>query len=102
MVGLRVGASDCMGADGFGPSLSLLLICEMAPGFRFRNFASASSACISSQLTHWLSEEGYPFHLTRYWTLRPRPYVLESKISSTSYSSSPLIRSGGGCVKFAP
>ena len=58
MVVLTVGASDCMGADKFGPSLSLLLICEIASGLRLLNSASASSACMSSQLTHWLSEEG--------------------------------------------
>ena len=57
-VGLTVGALDCMSGDGFDSSLSLLLICEIALGFRLRNSASASSACMSSQLTHWLSEEG--------------------------------------------
>ena len=57
-VGLTVEALDCMGGDGSRSSFSPLLICEMALGLRFLNFASASSACMSSQLTHWLSEEG--------------------------------------------
>ena len=57
-VGLTVGASDCMRGDGSCSSLSPLLICEIALGLRFLNSANASSACISSQLTHWLSEEG--------------------------------------------
>ena len=86
-VELTVGASDCMRGDGSCSVSSPLLICEMASGLCSLNFASASSACMSSQLTHWLSEEGYPFHLTRYWTLCPQPCFLESKISSTSYSS---------------
>ena len=60
----------------------------------------ASLAVMSSQLTHWLSESWYPFHLMRYWTLRFLPWCWESRIRSTSYSSSPLIRSGGGWVKF--
>ena len=42
----------------------------------------------------WLSELGYPFHLIRYWTLHPLPCRLASKICSTLYSSSPLIRLG--------
>ena len=51
-VGLTVGALDCMRGDGTC-SLSLpLLICEIAFGLRFLKFSSASSVCISSQLTH--------------------------------------------------
>ena len=57
-VGLTVGALDCMRGDGSCSSSSPLLICEMASGLHFLNSASASSACMSSQLTHWLSEEG--------------------------------------------
>ena len=57
-VGLTTEASDCMGGDGSCSSSSPLFICEMALGFHLLNFASASSACMSSQLTHWLSEEG--------------------------------------------
>ena len=101
-VGLTAEALDCMRGDGSCSASSPLLICEMASGLCFLKFASASLACMSSQLTHWLSKEGYPFHLTRYWTLHPRPCFLESKISLTSYSSSPSTRSGGGCVKFGP
>ena len=51
-VGLTVGALVCMRGDGSCPLSSPLLICKMASGLRSLNFASASSACMSSQLTH--------------------------------------------------
>ena len=79
-----------------------LLICVGALGCCFWKSSRASSACRSSQLTHWLSKSGYYFHLIKYWILHPLPCHLESKICSTSYSSSPLIRSGGGCTKLGP
>ena len=77
-------------------------MCDIASGFFFLKSAIASSACKSFQLTHWLSDSGYPFHLTRYCTLRPLPNFHDWRISSTLYSSSPSIRSGGGLVKFGP
>ena len=83
-------------------SWSTALICVIAVGRRLLNISSASSACMSSQFTHWLSESGYPFHLTRYCTLRPLPWRLESRTFSTSYSSAPSIRSGGGRWKLGP
>jgi hypothetical protein len=46
-------------------------------GLRCLNSSRALSACMSFQLTHSLSESGYPFHLTRYWTLCPLPCCLE-------------------------
>ena len=51
-VELTVEASDCMEDDGSCPSSPPLFICEMALGLCFLNFASASSVCMSSQLTH--------------------------------------------------
>ena len=80
----------------------LAFMCKTAAGFFFLKSAIALSACKSSQSTHWFSDSGYPFHLTRYCTLCPFPNRLDCKISSTSYSSSPSIRSGGGLVKFGP
>ena len=51
-VGLTAEASDCIRDDG-SCSLALpLFICEMVPGCCFLKLASASSACMSSQLTH--------------------------------------------------
>ena len=77
-------------------------MCEIAAGFFFLKSAILSSVCKSSQSTHWFSDMGYPFHLTRYCTLRPLPCFRDWRISSTSYSSSPSIRSGGGLVKLGP
>ena len=77
-------------------------MCDTALGFFCLKSAKASSACKSSQSTHWFSESGYPFHLTRYCTLRPLLNFLDCRISSISYSSSPSIRSGGGLTKLAP
>ena len=79
-------------------SMTPLLICVITSGFFFLKSASASSACKSSQSTHWLSDSGYPFHLTKYCTLHPLPNFCDCRTSSTSYSSSPSIRSGGGLV----
>ena len=81
-------------------SLPPAFMCDTAAGFFFLKSAIISSTCKSSQLTHWLSDSGYPFHLMRYCTLRPLPNFRDWRISSTSYSSSPPIRSGGGLVKF--
>ena len=77
-------------------------MCDTAAGFFFLKSAIASSACKLSQSTHWFSDSGYPFHLTRYCTLRPFPNFRDRRISLTSYSSSPSIRSGGGLVKLGP
>ena len=51
-VGLTVGALDCMRGDGSCSSSSPLFICEMASGLHSLKSASASSAFMSSQLTH--------------------------------------------------
>ena len=83
-------------------SIPSAFMCDTAAGFFFLNSAITSSACKSSQSTHWFSDSGYPFHLTRYCTLRPCPNLHNWRISSTSYSSSPSIRSGGGLVKLGP
>src|SRR3984957_12543045 len=76
-------------------SLSVL-ICVSDAGFDCLNFRTASSANTSFLSTHWFSESGYPFHLTRYCSLRPLPNFRESRIFSTSYSSALLTKSGGG------
>ena len=83
-------------------SLLPTFMCDTTAGFFLLKSAIASSACKSSQSTHWFSDSGYPCHLTRYCTLRPFPNLHDCKISSTSYSSSPSIRSGGGLVKLSP
>ena len=77
-------------------------MCDTALGFFFLKSTRASSTCKLSQSTHWFSESGYPFHLIRYCTLCCLPNFHNCKISSTSYSSSPSIRSGGGLIKFGP
>ena len=74
-------------------------MCDTMSGFFFLKSAKASSACKSFQSTHWFSDSGYPFHLIRYCTLRCLPIFHDCRTSSTSYSSSPSIRSGGGFVK---
>ena len=50
--------------------------------------------------SHEFLEDGYPFHLTRYWC--PRPWGLCPTIASTLYSSSPSIKSSGGITKLGP
>src|SRR5882724_6827584 len=47
-----------------------------------------------------LSETGYPFHLTKYCNLSRWTRLFS--IFSTSYSSDPSTRSGGGSVKLGP
>ena len=89
-----------MGVLLFLVSSPSAFMCDTALGFFFLKSTRASSMCRSSQLTHWFSESGYPFHLTKYCTLRPLPNFLDCRISSILYSSSPSIRSGGGFVKF--
>src|ERR1700761_6900971 len=94
---------DGVGEDMRGKSMRgfpvvACLICVIAFGRLPLNSLIASSAVSCSASSHWLSESGYPTHLTRYCTLRLRPRTLESRICSTSYSSSLLIRSGGGLV----
>ena len=74
-------------------------MCDTASGFFFLKSAKASSVCKLSQSTHWFSKSGYPFHLIRYCTLCFLPNFHDCRISSTLYSSSPSIRSGGGFVK---
>ena len=83
-------------------SLPPAFMCDAAAGFFILKSAIISSACRSFQSTHWFSDSGYPFHLTRYCTLRPLPNLHDWRTSSTSYSSSPSIRSGGGLVKLGP
>ncbi|ETW78545.1 hypothetical protein HETIRDRAFT_323786, partial [Heterobasidion irregulare TC 32-1] len=51
-------------------------------------------------MIHLFVESGYPFQHIRYWY--PHPRFLLSRISSTSYSSCPSIRLGGGCAKLGP
>ena len=87
--------------SSFAP-LPSAFMCNTAAGFFFLKSAITSSACRLSQSTHWFSDSGYPFHLTRYCTLCPFPNLRDCRISSTSYSSSPSIRSGGGLVKLGP
>ena len=77
-------------------------MCDIASGFFLLKSTRFSSACRSFQSTHMFSESGYPFHLTKYWTLRPLPCLRDCRISLISYSSSPSIRSGGGLIKLGP
>src|ERR1700687_5889070 len=84
------------GIEGHLASLLVCFICASLCGYRFLKSLMASSAKASSLFTHWLSDARYPFHLTRYCSLRPLPNLLESRTASTSYSSDPSTRSGGG------
>src|SRR6266581_7698457 len=72
------------------------LICALLVGFRFSNSLIASGAWTFCLSTHSLSESGYPFHLIRYCFLCLLPSCWESRIFSTSYSSSLSTRSGAG------
>src|SRR6266704_1987474 len=73
--------------------VSLLLICVLGAGFRLSNSLITSGAWTSRLSTHSLSESGYPFHLMRYCFLHLLPNCRESRIFSTSYSSSLSTRS---------
>ena len=66
------------------------------------NSATSSGACTSTASSHELSLAEYPIPLIRKCILHPQPLGFSSRIFSTLYSSSPLIRSGGGRVKFGP
>src|ERR1700735_5262287 len=83
-------------------NLPLLIYVALPFVLRCLNSAISLSACTSSAFSHELSLVGYPFHLTRKCILRPRPRAFSSRIFLTLYSGSPLIRSGGGRVKFGP
>ena len=50
----------------FVPWLVPPFMCDIASGFFLLKSTKALSACMSSQSTHWFSESGYPFHLTKY------------------------------------
>src|SRR6266702_59140 len=83
--------------DGMRDLLALpLLICVLAVEFRFSNSLISSGAWTSRVSTHSLSESRYPFHLIRYCFFRLLPNCRESRIFSTSYSSSLSTRSGAG------
>src|SRR6266403_1178148 len=58
---------------------------------------SNSGAFKSTASTQEFSNVGYPFHLTKYCCLWLCPVFRSETISSTSYSSSPSMISGGGC-----
>src|SRR6266702_5209777 len=73
--------------------VSPCLICVFVVGFQFSNSLIASRAWTSCLSTHSLSESGYPFHLIRYCFLRLLLKCHESRIFSTSYSSSLSTRS---------
>ena len=102
------GGEECslsdMGLEGllFSAPLAPAFMCVITLGFFSLKSASASSVCRSSQSTHWFSKSEYPFHLTKYCILHPLPNLHDWRISSISYSSSPLMRSGGGLVKLGP
>ena len=79
------------------PSWALSLSCTL---LLFSNSTIKSGALIFSHGSHesWAFE--YPFQQIRYCF--PDRCILMSRICSTSHSGSPLIRSGGGSVKFSP
>src|SRR6266702_5106608 len=81
--------------EGMGDLLVLPhLICVFVAEFWFSNSLIASGAWTFCLSTYSLSESGYPFHLTRYCFFRPLLNCRESRIFSTSYSSSLSMRSG--------
>ena len=78
---------------------SILFYCFLALSlFHCSNSAINCGAWTSAAVSQELSLMGYPFHLIRYCSLCP--HFLLSMTFSTSYSGSPLIRFGGGWVKF--
>src|SRR5580692_6353774 len=72
------------------------LKCVSLVGLRRWNWRTNSSADTFRLSSHWLSASGYPFHLIKYCNLRPLPVLRESRMFSTSYSSSLSTNSGGG------
>src|SRR6266702_8447027 len=85
------------------PFFYVFLGAPSSVGYRRKKSAISSVSCFRcSTGSQVLSLVGKPFHLTREWSLRPRPCRRTFCISSASYSSSPSIRLGGGRVKFGP
>src|SRR6266403_143193 len=79
----------------------VLLLCRVDSSlFLFRKSLMRSGAltCSSGSQESWESE--YPFHRIRNWVVCPR--LRSSRICSTSHSSSPSMRSGGGSWKLMP
>src|ERR1700761_751948 len=74
------------------------LICVFLVGWRRWNSLTSSSACTLSASSHWLSELGYPSHLTRYCSLRPCGVHLHVRLSVGTAQSqfvkreTPLVR----------
>ena len=58
------------------------------------NFLIRSGAFWKSDAGHYLRVSSYPVHFALYYSWRP--FFLDARISSTSYSSSPSILTGGG------
>ena len=80
----------------WSPGMWRCLICTSEAGFKVLNSCKALSAKTSSLSTHWFSESGYPFHLTRYCSFCLLLNRCKSRILSTSYSSTLSTKSGGG------
>jgi hypothetical protein len=94
-LGVQLSGEDMEQWDGDFPVWSRLK-CVSLVGLRRWNWRISSSADTFRLSSHWLSASGYPFHLIKYCSLRPRPVLRESRMFSTSYSSSLSTNSGGG------
>ena len=81
----------CQGSDA---KIMALIFFTAFGCLRWKALTLAFACVILAAGSQELSPAPRPFHLTRYWSWRR--YRRLSRISSTSYSSSPLIRSGGG------
>ena len=68
----------------------------------FRGGDIRSGAWMESAGSHVSSLGAYPFYWIRNWSFLFLPKYRWLQIDSTSYSSSPPIRSGGGWEKFGP
>ena len=77
--------------DGFMP--------RTASGyFLWKSLISSLAFLTASAGSHELSDSGYPFHLIKYCRVFQRPKRRDLIIFSTSNSSCPSMRSGGGFV----
>jgi hypothetical protein len=76
----------CM-AHGFVQWKSLIALCM------FSRFSGGSHESCASEK---------PFHLTRYCNFFQCPWHLDANTFSTSHSSCPVIRSGGGSMNISP
>jgi hypothetical protein len=102
MSSLRLGREEW---DGEGRAIvhSLSTMCCMACGcVQWKSLITLCAFARFSGSSHESCASEKPFHLTRYCSFFQCPWHLDANTSSTSHSSCPAIRSGGGLVNVSP